>query len=1024
MNLSGRASSDSEAHQPSLQTRTETTGYTPPATNIHHESISYLSTPLLPPLEPISPLLCPIVSIPQSNKSTIATTDNNLNIYECHIKSTISHKPESAVVPQSLQRSFSEPLIDTHITSSSVSVASMDSYQASFPTTVAHVSHSSNINTYPMLRSLSVSPYSPPFITPLRTTSSSTSLHTFPIPFTASPLNIPDQSLMLQHPNQALPESLQSLLEVGTRMVKYPNKASSRPELRLIRVDSMPMRITWESKKKTESTVDFDSILEIRMGQNTKAFDIHGKHPDMDERAFSIIYMSKGKYKFLNLIAPSPEICALWVTGLHIRMTQFGHENGSDASIAHLTDMSQWLKTLWYEADVSGLGQLNVDQITALMERLNFRLSKSEIKSTFRANILRTGTITFDAFEKLYNILRFRPDIAEIFFQIALLHPSHITLEEFRQFLINVQKVDWSAERCSETYDKFKSPISGVMDINHFSAFLISARNSVLKKSHQAVFQDMNRPLTDYFINTSHNTYLLGDQLTGESSVEGYIRALQRGCRCIELDCWDGPSGQPLIYHGRTFTSRLLFKDAIEAIAKYAFVTSSYPLILSLEIHCAAEQQQVMVKILQNTFGSSLLLAPVRNDSVLPSPIELIRKIIIKGKTGKTDQDNDDTYDQTDDETIDTSGGSSSIVNTPLMSSNPGSGLSHTASVSSSSNIIVSNIPMSSTSTLPPQNQSSQESNTLLLNSKDTSNVTKTKPKVIITKALEALIIYCKGVSLHSVTLPQNPLKFDCMYSFSERTANALLQKQRDRLVHINQSHLSRVYPSVIRITSSNMDPVPLWKCGTHMVALNFQTFDRAMHLNSALFDVNGRCGYVLKPQYLLKGGSISTSTDKAVVINEREKYKTDFTRPVQLDITIISAQQRPKSNDAIATDSISLVVEIEVIGGGTLFGTTGSGVLDADPTTKFRTSPVKSKLFNLVWKQRASFLILDPSFTFIKFAVLDADTKISKCIGMYCIFLSSLEKGYRHIPLNNMQGERLRFSTLFVYVDIQPVGH
>ncbi|EGF83101.1 hypothetical protein BATDEDRAFT_85754 [Batrachochytrium dendrobatidis JAM81] len=962
MNLSGRASSDSEAHQPSLPTRTETTGYTPPATNIHHESISYLSTPLLPPLEPISPLLCPIVSIPQSNKSTIATTDNNLNIYECHIKSTISHKPESAVVPQSLQRSFSEPLIDTHITSSSVSVASMDSYQASLPTTVAHVSHSSNINTYPMLRSLSVSPYSPPFITPLRTTSSSTSLHTFPIPFTASPLNIPDQSLMLQHPNQALPESLQSLLEVGTRMVKYPNKASSRPELRLIRVDSMPMRITWESKKKTEST-------EIRMGQNTKAFDIHGKHPDMDERAFSIIYMSKGKYKFLNLIAPSPEICALWVTGLHIRMTQFGHENGSDASIAHLTDMSQWLKTLWYEADVSGLGQLNVDQITALMERLNFRLSKSEIKSTFRANILRTGTITFDAFEKLYNILRFRPDIAEIFFQIALLHPSHITLEEFRQFLINVQKVDWSAERCSETY-------------------------------------------------------LLGDQLTGESSVEGYIRALQRGCRCIELDCWDGPSGQPLIYHGRTFTSRLLFKDAIEAIAKYAFVTSSYPLILSLEIHCAAEQQQVMVKILQNTFGSSLLLAPVRNDSVLPSPIELIRKIIIKGKTGKTDQDNDDTYDQTDDETIDTSGGSSSIVNTPLMSSNPGSGLSHTASVSSSSNIIVSNIPMSSTSTLPPQNQSSQESNTLLLNSKDTSNVTKTKPKVIITKALEALIIYCKGVSLHSVTLPQNPLKFDCMYSFSERTANALLQKQRDRLVHINQSHLSRVYPSVIRITSSNMDPVPLWKCGTHMVALNFQTFDRAMHLNSALFDVNGRCGYVLKPQYLLKGGSISTSTDKAVVINEREKYKTDFTRPVQLDITIISAQQRPKSNDAIATDSISLVVEIEVIGGGTLFGTTGSGVLDADPTTKFRTSPVKSKLFNLVWKQRASFLILDPSFTFIKFAVLDADTKISKCIGMYCIFLSSLEKGYRHIPLNNMQGERLRFSTLFVYVDIQPVGH
>ena len=121
--------------------------------------------------------------------------------------------------------------------------------------------------------------------------------------------------------------------------------------------------------------------------------------------------------------------------------------------------------------------------------------------------------------------------------------------------------------------------------------------NNVFNKEKILRNQDMDHPMTDYYVNSSHNTYLDGNQIIGNSSIGMYPYVLDNGTRFVDLDTFDNreEENEPVITHWHFPVSSIPFKDTL-----IAFQKNDYPVVLSLENHCGDVCQEKM----QNYFLS------------------------------------------------------------------------------------------------------------------------------------------------------------------------------------------------------------------------------------------------------------------------------------------------------------------------------------------------------------------------------------------------------------------------------------
>lgn len=445
-------------------------------------------------------------------------------------------------------------------------------------------------------------------------------------------------------------------LEKGTTMLRVTRKKKTQ---RLFKLDINSAKVSWDPSKQS-SRFYVDDIKEIRTGADARNYREEFQiSSDCEERWVTIQYADpedNGKLKSLHLIAPTVELFHQWTLTLE-RIHRYRTEmmaglamQGEKFVDAHWRNYmsSQHAANPQLQAKDE---RLSLEDVERLCRRLHVNCSRKYLKEKFkRADRDNSGYLNFLEFRRFVKLLKEREEIKAMFKDVVANPDVGMYRHEFRGFLRDVQKVELDADSayidkifrkfCRQSFksqrNKGALPQSEElhemrMSQEAFADFLLSSYNPPLISS--VADQDLSRPLNEYFISSSHNTYLMGRQVRGESSVEGYIRVLQRGCRCVEIDCWDGDDGRPVVTHGHTGTSQILFSDVISAIAKYAFMASPYPLILSLEVHCCLEQQIKMADILMRIFGDKLIAKPMMSNTfVLPSPEDLKHRVLVKVK--------------------------------------------------------------------------------------------------------------------------------------------------------------------------------------------------------------------------------------------------------------------------------------------------------------------------------------------------------------------------------------------------------
>ncbi|KAK5967483.1 hypothetical protein GCK32_008659, partial [Trichostrongylus colubriformis] len=449
-----------------------------------------------------------------------------------------------------------------------------------------------------------------------------------------------------------------SLLQHGSVFDRYDDESTSLEVNAHVRVDEYGFFLYWLIESRDAVVLDLGQVWEARPsglpkdGRVLFELEQRGARETLEERT---IWITHGQdlvnVQSFYLVAETVEIAKAWRIGINeiLRKSKTRH-------VCPTTNLLRYWK--WLTLSVNDRRKIPIKLLIKTFssgkpEKMVLKcLSDLGLCGDKEREELDVEMLTFEKFLRLYNKICPRSEVQELFVKLSG-QKEYLTRDRLTNFLNEEQRDPRLNEILFPFFDNTRTQVliskyeqdnnyidNGKMSGDAFLRFLMSDENSPVFLDRIDMYQDMDQPLCHYYINSSHNTYLTGRQYGGKSSSEIYRQVLLSGCRCIELDCWDGTGenkGEPIITHGKAMCTDVFFKDVLYQIRDTAFERSDFPVILSFENHCSKSNQLKMAKYCMDIFGDMLLAKPLDDFPLeagvaLPSPNRLRRKILIKNK--------------------------------------------------------------------------------------------------------------------------------------------------------------------------------------------------------------------------------------------------------------------------------------------------------------------------------------------------------------------------------------------------------
>ncbi|XP_077989116.1 1-phosphatidylinositol 4,5-bisphosphate phosphodiesterase beta-4-like isoform X2 [Glandiceps talaboti] len=779
---------------------------------------------------------------------------------------------------------------------------------------------------------------------------------------------------------------------------------------------------------------------------------------ELDERSITVCSgLDLVTITYTTMVADSPATAKRWVEYL-----QSITHNTKANNICPMTSLQKhWMRISF---QVNPNGNIPVRNLTRTFasgrtEKMIFKCLDEIGLPSHKNDEIDPKDFPFDKFYELYHKICPRSDIEELHKDITKSKASGVTVEQMINFLNDRQRDPrlneilfpfFNRERVLQiinTYEKDEEFLQKEqLGVDGLCRYLMSDENAPVFLDRLELYQDMDQPLSHYYINSSHNTYLTGRQFGGKSSVEMYRQVLLAGCRCVELDCWDGKGddAEPIITHGKAMCTDILFKDVIYAIRDTAFVVSDYPVILSFENHCGKPQQYKLAKYCEEVLGEFLLRDPLDEHPLiqnqpLPSPTKLKRKILIKNKRLKPEVEKRqlellkhtglmvvDINEPDDVEGEESDSDSNSEAGDQAKA--PESNETSNSSTKSAEQGEEKPKPLTEHEEAhpeykfkedeppPPKEEVKPKQSSVKIPKKaeqakgdqakndQGDDLTQEDEAVVVANYhytgattnihpfLSALVNYAHPVKFQGFDISEERNIHYQMSSFNESVGLGYIKTQCIEFVNYNKRQMSRIYPKGGRVDSSNYMPQIFWNAGCQMVSLNFQTPDLGMQLNQGKFEYNASCGYLLKPDFMRRPDRIFDPFSESPV---------DGVIAATCSVKVISGQ-------FLSDKRIGTYVEVDMYG------------LPTDTIRKeHRTRVVPNNGLNPVYNEEAFIFrkVVLPDLAVLRIAVYDEN---SKMIGQRILPLDGLQAGYRHVSLRTEGNFPLSLPTVFCYIELK----